>query len=318
MSFALPYQPSLASATNTRVETAARHNQQCRVSTDDMTMFVSNDPMELQRNKYRYCVHKDELVMGVGRPWAPDLHVKRSVSKGAYPPVISNLGDLDKDQTGVKMIRYMNHMAMSVRDRKDIIDWFRNRGFAATPGFFQSAEDTHKFLQMMFDFHSYGVANTLGWAHPNNGDTMTSVMIGGLRTVLNGDFEVFAGDLIQFYWAFEKDDFEADGRRKSRPALLSNIDPSTGATQAALPHQAQTDARKAFQDRQYSPQVGKNTTPGVVDGTRHGAKLVARVKPYVMDEDHPRIYDWTRVIGVAISSARPFDMVDIKIQKQSM
>ena len=48
MSDALPYQPSLASATNTRVETAARHMQQFRVSFDDMVMFVGDQAIELQ------------------------------------------------------------------------------------------------------------------------------------------------------------------------------------------------------------------------------------------------------------------------------
>lgn len=36
----LPFQPSLASATNTRLDTACRHHQQCRVSTDDMLQFT--------------------------------------------------------------------------------------------------------------------------------------------------------------------------------------------------------------------------------------------------------------------------------------
>lgn len=67
--YLLPYQPSLAQATNTRLDTACRHMQQCRVATDTMMRFVGNDDEELQRNKYRYCVHKDELVIGVGRPW---------------------------------------------------------------------------------------------------------------------------------------------------------------------------------------------------------------------------------------------------------
>jgi hypothetical protein len=39
------------------------------VATDEMLRFVRNDAEELQRNKYRYCIHKDELVVGVGRPW---------------------------------------------------------------------------------------------------------------------------------------------------------------------------------------------------------------------------------------------------------
>lgn len=72
-SMLLPHQPSLAQATNTRVDSACKHIQQCRVSTDDMMRFVQDNSEELQRNKYRYCVHKDELVVGIGRPWSPPL-----------------------------------------------------------------------------------------------------------------------------------------------------------------------------------------------------------------------------------------------------
>jgi hypothetical protein len=74
----LPFQPSLASATNTRLDSACKHIQQCRVSSDDMMRFVKENSEELQRNKYRYCIHKDELVVGLGRPWcAPPLRVSR-------------------------------------------------------------------------------------------------------------------------------------------------------------------------------------------------------------------------------------------------
>jgi hypothetical protein len=34
-----------------------------------MLRFVREEAEELQRNKYRYCIHKDELVVGIGRPW---------------------------------------------------------------------------------------------------------------------------------------------------------------------------------------------------------------------------------------------------------
>ena len=91
--YLLPFQPSLAQATNTRLDSACKHIQQCRVSTDDMMRFTGEDAVsilfiiclffrfyiflkmswvvqeELQRNKYRYCIHKDELVVGIGRPW---------------------------------------------------------------------------------------------------------------------------------------------------------------------------------------------------------------------------------------------------------
>lgn len=47
-------------------------------------------------------------------------------------------------------------------------------------------------------------------------------------------------------------------------------------------------------------------------------KLVAKVKPYFRDDEHPRLNDWYRVFGVAIASARPNEMCDIKISRQSM
>ena len=65
----LPFQPSLGQATNTRLDSACKHIQQCRISTDNMLRFVKNDRDELERNLFRYCIHKDELVVGLGRPW---------------------------------------------------------------------------------------------------------------------------------------------------------------------------------------------------------------------------------------------------------
>ena len=54
-------------------------------------------------------------------------------------------------------------------------------------------------------------------------------------------------------------------------------------------------------------------------GQRRGVtKWVAKIKPYFPDEDHPRINDWYRVFGTAISSARPNEMCDIKISRQSL
>lgn len=47
-------------------------------------------------------------------------------------------------------------------------------------------------------------------------------------------------------------------------------------------------------------------------------KLVAKIKPYFRDEENPRLNDWYRVFGIAIASARPNEMCDIKISRQSM
>jgi hypothetical protein len=135
----------------------------------------------------------------------------------AYPRVVSNLGglgDTDETKTAIMMIRYMNHYARDISERKKIIQYFDadrwNEGrvnHVSLPdceAFPDTARrgmlGTKEHLGLMYDYFAVGYANTLGWAHANSGDTMTSVMIGGLRTVQNGDFEVFAGDLVQFYW----------------------------------------------------------------------------------------------------------------------
>ena len=336
MSDLLPYQPSLASATNTRLDTAARHMQQCRVSTDDMMRFVKNDAEELQRNKFRYCVHKDELVVGIGRPW--DVTVVKKMNN-AYPRVVSNLGMLDDDEdtrAAIQMIRFMNHYARTVRERRHIIEFFRKETISQTRcregAVWQVLPDecrcfepvqgapgkmlTKEFLSMMHDYYPVGYATTIGYAHPNTGDTMTSVLIGGLITVQNGDFEVFAGDPVQFYWCFEKDDFQKDGRR--RPYLNiwdgttpQNVDPSVDVS----------DSRKRTWQAREDSEIRRRTyelSYGQFKNKKNKGKLVAKIKPYFPDEDNPRLHDWFRVFGIAIASARPNEMVDIKISRQSM
>uniref|UniRef100_A0A7S0MKC3 Uncharacterized protein n=1 Tax=Cryptomonas curvata TaxID=233186 RepID=A0A7S0MKC3_9CRYP len=179
--------------------------------------------------------------------------------------------------------------------------------------------NTRKFMHLMSDHFTVGYANTVGYAHPNTGDTMTSVMIGGLRTVMNGDFEVFPGDLVQFYWCFEKDDFLPDGRRKPYLDIWEgdtprNVDPSTTES---LTRKRDADGRETWGVRpdsrirqaHYELSYGQKADK---------MKLVAKIKPYFRDDENPRLNDWYRVFGIAIASARPNEMCDIKISRQSM
>jgi hypothetical protein len=334
----LPFQPSLASATNTRLDSAARHNQQCRVSTDDMLMFVGHDHDELQRQKYRYCIHKDEFVVGIGRPWK--LNASRKRTNNAYPRVISNLGQWDmsteEKRIGPMLIKYMYHYARSLMEKRFIVNWMltpevipgahTDENTTRTPvgaaNEFVCAELKAKFAQyvpMLTDQVGVGYANTLGWAHPNTGDTMVTVNIGGLRTVMNGDFEIFTGDLIQWYWPFEKNCFLQGGERKPYtfgwarnaagavlpPNVNPEYDPST-RTAGTVELDGSAAAREGFYNR------------GFGDAKRENPKLVARIKPYFRDEENPRIFDAYRVFGVALSCARPHEMVDIKIARQSI
>ncbi len=100
--------PSLASATSTRVDSACKHMQQCRVSYDHMLDFVPN-AAELERNKMQYCVHKDEIAVGVARPWKK-ARVVKGLGVSAYPRIISNLGNITnaEHELSLRMIKYLH------------------------------------------------------------------------------------------------------------------------------------------------------------------------------------------------------------------
>jgi hypothetical protein len=341
--------PSLAQATSTHLDTACKHIQQCRVSQDHMAKFVKPglDSDDLIRNKYRYCVHKDELVIGIGKCWAPDAQSKR-FQNNAYPRVVSNLGGLverdgDEPSDAERLIRIMYHNASSITERDWILGQFRDalwRDFQRVPArpadvmsFKQDPLDANhmKFRNVIpniYDFVTVGYANTLGWAHAHCGDTMTSVLIGGLRTVMNGDFEVHTGDMIQWYWPFELGCFEKSGRRKPRapripalPAAPGAPAVPAGATRLDLQvdpvdiqplnpghdmvEEKETALRRMYYERQYGQKRGTE-------------KVVPLIKPYKRDDEAPRLYDWYRVFAVALSTARPREHVDIRIARQAL
>jgi hypothetical protein len=244
--------------------------------------------------------------------------------------VLSNLGRLaEKDATGkdyneaIKMIIYTYHNCRDLGERRLFIDFFKKGEINDITGIMQDPEnyfktdpatgllECSKYVDLIYDLVPVGYANTLGYAHAHNGDTMTSVHIGGLRTVQNGHFEIFCGDIIQWYWPFEKHCFDDTGNRLSLTLQdldnpnsgLMNRDPTGGRI-----WNDRSDAlqRKQFYERQY----------GQKDGVE---KCVPLIKPYKNNmKEEKRIYDIYRVFAVAISSARPFEAVDIRISRQAI
>ena len=59
-------------------------------------------------------------------------------------------------------------------------------------------------------------------------------------------------------------------------------------------------------------------TRGFGNASEKAVKLVARIKPYVPDDEDPRMFDPYRVFAVALAAARPHEMLDIKISRQSV
>lgn len=335
---------SLGSATGTRLDSGCKHIQQCRVSQDHLTRLAENGAESLLQRKYQYAVHKDELVLGVGSEWSlsPPLH-----GNNAYPRVISNLGDVESGTQN--LIKFAYHNIRSIVERELFRKMFQNDDRNEfwrvklhnndgeepfIPLHPHGVPDVATSLPVMFDCIPVGYSNTVGYAHRETGDTMTSVMIGGLRTVRNGDFEVHCGDLIQWYWPFERDCFTQDGKRRNintrsydsendtngNPARyiiqIDNTDPtlcSVGNNINIPPAWRQRDAerdRQKFYERQYGNIAAKGKQRG-------HTKLVPFIKPYKIDEYNPRLYDWVRVFAIAIGSAGPHQDLDIKISRQS-
>ena len=312
---------SLASATGTRLDSGCKHIQQCRVSQDHMEKLVFGSRLNLTNNKFKYAVHKDELVLGIGKCWGDDKKFRQD----AYPRVLSNLGDVCNGQhEDIKhMIKYMYHYATSISARDYLLNtvfkkaepiyWRTHKGlFDKRPDDKMPFDDRDK----IHDFISVGSANTLGYAHAHSGDTMSSVMIGGLRTVMNGDFEVFCGDLIQWYWPFERDCFVKGTAKRKEILPVDMVNPSSGLGLLNADPGLDGDkfdedsfsvGRKRYHDREFGQPSGPNN-----------AKTVPLIKPYKRDEDHPRIYDWYRVFAVALCSARPNEAVDIRISRQAI
>jgi hypothetical protein len=124
--------------------------------------------------------------------------------------------------------------------------------------------------------------------------------------------------------AFEKDDFVPNGRRKPYIPIWNNDVPCNVDPSATLEDSAPGRGKKRFVD-------GREVW-SVPDDARirqahyelsYGQKadkqkIVAKIKPYFRDDENPRLMDWFRVFGVAIASARPGEMCDIKISRQSM
>ena len=111
--------PSLASITGTHLDSACKHIQQCKVSFDHMLLFAESAD-ELEKEKMRFCAHKDELIVGIGRPWKKAK--TRTLPPCAYPKIVSNLGNInskedDRYQLPKKMITFLFHTAKDVTHR---------------------------------------------------------------------------------------------------------------------------------------------------------------------------------------------------------
>ena len=199
-----PY-ASLASSTSTAIESASKHNLQCKVSTDHILMWIQDDTVSgesattiIKKDMMNYCMHKNDLVVGVRNGWHPSSHI----ASKAYPAVVVTTANMCLAAQYWLMRLYNN--SKNMQDvRRYVHESLRHRGQGLGNHHHEHAHEltTHEKNQIEFmpQFYFMGVSLGLAYAHPDSGDTVGTVMYGGLRTVMNGPCKVrfFAVSLLK-------------------------------------------------------------------------------------------------------------------------
>jgi len=280
--------------TNTLIETGARHMQQCRTSANTLQAFAG-DENSLINNDQKWCMDKDELVVSCGK------HVKPGSAltgrKYAYPSVITCMGPTTPAE---KMVLAAYYHSNNVADFK--IE-------------FKTMMDENAKTAAFHNFVPVGYSVGKAYAHQQNGDTVASVQIGGLRTVLNGGFEVQTGDLIQMYIPdIETFLFNSTGGRIECGGDVAAMTRAYENHMAGAVKNDQTNQRKNF----YT--MGQGLTTNGKSGERIKTGMFS-IKPYLESaNEHLLEYpgDKLRVFARAVSSARPWEPVDIMISRQAL
>jgi len=300
--------------TGTRVDSASKHQIACRIDYEHTLSWVGYDQLVLQREKLRFCMRELDMAVGCGPPIRNNEPQRTSTRNKAYPSVVVTLADMQPAALNYLIALYHNSTSMAERDRfvedveRTIDRWIGPLG---------NYELAKKQIQEMPEFFMVGVAVGTAWAHPNSGDNVATVMIGGLKTVMNGAFAMQCNDEVMWYWEEERPCFKADGRRvpkKIQAASGSLTSEDVNRFVAAnLAMDADDERRRKFFDRGN----GNYAAPSR-DGNIKGKQRVAYPKPFRYDDDNERTYDRRRVFAKALCSARPFEPVDIMICRQSL
>jgi hypothetical protein len=280
---------SIGNMTNTLIETGARHMQQCRTNYDVLLAMADGKESELINNENKWCMAKDELVVSCGKHMTQSSQI--TAAKYAYPSVVTTLGGLNEIENNFLRCHYHYMGRMAPKDIQTHV--------------FKTADATGKSKQFR-NFIPVGYSVGKASAHGYQGDTVASVQIGGLRTVINGAFEMQTGDLVQMYIpCAERCMFNAHGGRLDD---LNAVD-HTGKETISQKEQS----RRAFYER-----GNGMPDPGSSDTQKQG---MFSIKPYVesMNVNNKQYYgDKIRVFAKALSCARPYEPVDIMIARQSM
>jgi len=322
--------PGLGTATGTRVDSAAKHIMACKVDTRLLSCWLQNPEGDainvMHSEKMKWCMHKDEVVLNTSKN-NTDIAVK------AYPMVITTVGDMKPAvKTFLKSLYgksnasdfhtlYDSKTSTSAND-VDAVKKAAGYDLNYAVGTPQNPPDDvwnpiKQQILSLPDFRCQGIALGQAWASYLSGDTVASVLVGGMVTVQNGHFTMHTGDLVQWYFDFEQDKFDHSNRNTNGRRVRA---PDLGG---------RNGKRERYMDeRLYGSQ------PTLGKGSYKNSKSVVRIKSYHMHTVNTEVVgppaatrecfvqdhwgDKIRVFAKCISGGRPFDMVDIMLMTQSL
>lgn len=331
---------SIAQTTNMLIETGCKHIIPVRISYDTMVTLSCDTSMEtgekFMRDKYKYCAHKNDMLLCVSRNLLREGEGSIA-GKQAYPPVVSNLGDIDIATKA--LICQIYAVANENGPENAYADFMLQAEYpppvlvaGAPPApptqmqellgpFVRKYKDRRMLKLPFFTFMGYSCG--LGYVHPSNGDTVVSSFIGGLITVRNGAFPIKAGDTVQWYFDFEGGYFFKSGHRipaANAQNRAVSIFPFIGVQPNGHTHGlADEEGQRMEAWHRENGIIGPHGAGMPVKTDGHGMKNnMFLPKPYFRHPTLDYYLDRTRVFAKALGNARPFDMVDLQICTQSI
>ena len=307
--------PSIGTATGSRVDSAAKHIMACKVDSRLLGRWLENpnhsDPTSyMHTNKMKFCMHKDEIVLNTTKK---KLHQDGSAK--AYPMVLSTVGEMhEMTKIYIKNL-YANGSARRFFESFDTLPTVEE--LKKKHPNIANADIGLEQIRHLPEFRCQGVALGQAWASYMSGDTVASVLVGGMMTVLNGHFTMHTGDEVQWYFDFESDLFQHGSTHEKANGYRLNTDTKHTEQDTGKDLGMKRKKRDDYMDQRVFGTGGGYGKSMGVKNTRN----VVRIKSYRMIKDdcicHDHFGDKTRIFAKCISGGRPFDMVDIMLMTQS-
>ena len=304
----------IATATGTRLDSASKHTMACKLDDSlhvDWHENMSNARTNIQSNKYKFAMQKDELVLNVTQKLKSSL-VQRSGAK-AYPSVVTSTGEMPWIAKAALQTLYASSDGEEFLNRLDVDQILCRLG--------DMDEKTEKTLKRMWAsmpfFTAQGYALGTAWASPISGDTVGTVLVGGMVTVRNGAFACRSGQPVMFYFDFEEANFSHKQKQKGGATVYEGerigVETDEKNNNDVIATLELSDANIVGRKRARLLEYDQYSASVVM-----GKRGIALPKPYVLVKGKHHYGDRIRVFAKCINGGRPHDMIDLMLMTQSL